>query len=129
MAIALGEEDAEIYAKAMSDASHVYISSGTFLECGIVIQRESNPIVRLLLDDLIDSQPIEIVEFTSSQAWRARRAYQDFGRRSGHPAKLNFGDCFAYALAKDFQEPLLFKGNDFAETDVRSAMAELESQD
>lgn len=129
MAIALGEDDAELYASVLSSSSHVFISAGTFLECCVVIQRKSNPIVRQLVDDLIDSQPIEIVDVTVSQAWRGRRAFQDFGQTSGHPAQLNFGDCFAYALAKDFQEPLLFKGNDFAETDVRSALAEFTSQD
>ena len=58
---------------------------------------------------------------TEHQARIAREAYRDFGKVSGHPAKLNFGDCFAYALAKEAGEPLLFKGNDLLETDVRPA--------
>ena len=53
----------------------------------------------------------------------ARQAYRDFGKGSGHPARLNFGDCFAYALAKALDEPLLYKGADFGKTDVQSAMA------
>jgi ribonuclease VapC len=59
---------------------------------------------------------------TETQARIAREAYRDYGRGSGHPAQLNFGDCFAYALAKDKAEPLLFKGRDFAHTDVRRAI-------
>ena len=59
---------------------------------------------------------------TEAQAKIAREAYRDFGKGSGHPAQLNFGDCFAYALARDRGEPLLFKGNDFSQTDVRSAL-------
>jgi ribonuclease VapC len=55
---------------------------------------------------------------TEAQAETARKAYRDFGRGSGHPARLNFGDCFAYALAKAKREPLLFKGADFSHTDV-----------
>ena len=59
---------------------------------------------------------------TEAQAPIARRAYADFGKASGHPAKLNFGDCFAYALAKAKREPLLFKGDDFSRTDVTPAL-------
>jgi len=60
---------------------------------------------------------------TEAQARIAREAYRDFGRGSGHPARLNFGDCFAYALAKAMDEPLLFKGEDFTRTDITSALA------
>ena len=60
---------------------------------------------------------------TEAQARIARDAYRDFGKGSGHPAQLNFGDCFAYALAKETREPLLFKGQDFSRTDVASALA------
>jgi ribonuclease VapC len=59
---------------------------------------------------------------TAEQAALARRAYQDFGRGSGHEARLNFGDCFSYALAKTFDEVLLFKGNDFSRTDIQAAV-------
>jgi uncharacterized protein with PIN domain len=64
---------------------------------------------------------IEVAPVTPAQAKIARQAYRDFGRGSGHPAKLNFGDCFAYALAIDRNEPLLFKGEDFTHTGVRIA--------
>ncbi len=64
---------------------------------------------------------IEVRPVTIEQARLAREAYRDYGKGSGHPARLNFGDCFAYALAKDAGEPLLFKGDDFRQTDVTAA--------
>jgi ribonuclease VapC len=73
-------------------------------------------------DALLAQLDVRVVPFTPSQATIARQAYRDFGRGSGHPAKLNFGDCFAYALAIDTDEPLLFKGDDFHHTDVRVAL-------
>jgi len=70
------------------------------------------------------SQPCFAIEpVTEAQARIAREAYRDFGRGSGHPACLNFGDCFAYALAKAMNEPLLFKSDDFTRTDITSALA------
>ena len=60
---------------------------------------------------------------TEAHAHIAREAYRDFGRGSGHPARLNFGDCFAYALARALNEPLLFKGEDFTHTDITPALA------
>jgi ribonuclease VapC len=73
------------------------------------------------LDDLIVQTEIEVEAVTPQQAYIARAAYRDFGKGSGHPAGLNFGDCFAYALAKSMREPLLFKGDDFSRTDVAIA--------
>ena len=61
---------------------------------------------------------------TEAQARIAREAYRDYGRGSGHPARLNFGDCFAYALARATGEPLLFKGSDFIHTDIEPALRE-----
>jgi ribonuclease VapC len=66
---------------------------------------------------------VAIEPVTEAQARSARQAYRDFGNASGHPAKLNFGDCFSYALAKTKGEPLLFKGQDFSRTDVKSVRA------
>lgn len=70
---------------------------------------------------MIEAAQIAIEPVTEAQARIARQAYRDFGKASGHPAKLNFGDCFAYALAKATGEPLLFKGQDFSQTDVKVA--------
>ena len=73
------------------------------------------------LDDLFREARLAIEPVTADQARIAREAYRDFGKGSGHPAKLNFGDCFAYALAKSTGEPLLFKGRDFGYTDIARA--------
>ena len=71
-------------------------------------------------DTVLADLQISTVPFTAEQALIARAAYRDYGKGSGHPAQLNLGDCFAYALAKDSGEPLLYKGDDFGHTDVRS---------
>jgi ribonuclease VapC len=97
------------------------ISAANYLEAAIVVDANRNPLLSRRLDDLIVQTEIEIEAVTPQQADIARAAYRDFGRGSGHPAQLNFGDCFAYALAKSMREPLLFKGDDFAHTDVASA--------
>jgi ribonuclease VapC len=81
----------------------------------------SNPLLSRRLDDLIVQAEIEVEAVTPQQAGIARAAYRDFGKGSGHPARLNFGDCFAYALAKSMREPLLCKGDDFSHTDVAIA--------
>ena len=73
------------------------------------------------LERLLEAATVRVEPLTAQQARIARQAYRDFGRRSGHPARLNFGDCFAYALAVGTGEPLLFKGDDFVHTDVTPA--------
>jgi ribonuclease VapC len=70
---------------------------------------------------MVQKFEIEIVPFTAEHAAIARQAYRDFGKGSGHPAKLNFGDCMAYALARSERQPLLFVGNDFSHTDIEAA--------
>ena len=97
------------------------ISAANYLEAAIVVDANRNPLLSRRLDDLIVQTEILAEPVTLEQAKIARAAYRDFGRGSGHPAQLNFGDCFAYALAKSMREPLLFKGDDFAHTDVASA--------
>ncbi len=98
------------------------ISAASLLEAGVVTNRADDAQLREQLKDLISSFSIDVIPFDEGQAWRAIEAHQSFGKGSGHPAQLNFGDCFAYALAKDRGEPLLFKGNDFAQTDAVSAL-------
>ena len=87
-----------------------------------MIDAKRNPIASRRLDELIAEAAISIEPVTAEQARIARQAYRDFGKGSRHPAQLNFGDCFAYALAKELREPLLFKGNDFIHTDVVPAV-------
>ena len=97
------------------------MSAANYLEAAIVVDANRNPLLSRRLDDLIVQKEILAEPVTLEQAKIARAAYRDFGRGSGHPAQLNFGDCFAYALAKSMREPLLFTGDDFAHTDVAIA--------
>ena len=97
------------------------ISAANYLEAAIVVDANRNPLLSRRLDDLIVQTEILAEPVTLEQANIARAAYRDFGKGSGHPAGLNFGDCFAYALAKSMREPLLFKGDDFSHTDVAIA--------
>jgi len=88
----------------------------------VVVQRLKDPALESEIDDLIERFEIEIEPLTAQQARIARRAYRDYGKGSGHPANLNFGDCFSYALAREKREPILYKGDDFVYTDLRSAL-------
>jgi ribonuclease VapC len=97
------------------------ISAANFLEAAIVVDANRNPLLSRRLDDLIVRTEIMVEPVDREQAEIARAAYRDFGKGSGHPAGLNFGDCFAYALAHARGEPLLFKGDDFSRTDVAIA--------
>ena len=118
VAILDGEPDAAQYAAAL-DASPVNrISAGTYLEASIVIGRARDPLVSRRLDEFLTEGAIVVEPVTENQARIARDAYRDFGKGSGHAAGLNFGDCFAYALARELGEPLLFKGDAFRHTDI-----------
>jgi len=120
IALLRGEEDAPRLARALAArAEPKRLSAANFLEAAIVIDGSRDPIASRRLDELIAKAGIEIEPVTAEQAEIARAAYRDFGK-GGRPAGLNFGDCFAYALAKATGEPLLFKGADFARTDVRA---------
>jgi ribonuclease VapC len=103
-------------------ASRRRISAANFLETAIVIDGSRDPVASRRFDDLPRVAQVAIEPVTETQARVARDAYRDFGRGSGHPARLNFGDCFAYALARETAEPLLFKGDDFSLTDIASAL-------
>ena len=98
------------------------ISAANLLEAGIIIDNQSGPSAGRRLDAFVERAQIGIEAVTEAQVRIARQAYLDFGR-GNHPARLNFGDCFAYALAKATGEPLLFKGDDFARTDIRPTRA------
>ena len=100
------------------------ISAASYVEAACVVDSIRDPLVSRRLDEFLSVAMCTIESVTEKQAVLARQAYRDFGKGSGHPAQLNFGDCFAYALAKDSGEPLLFKGQDFVHTDIRSARDE-----
>jgi ribonuclease VapC len=118
IAILSGEPDAERYARLIAGSDQVRISAATYVETGVVVDGLKDPTRSGALDVLIESSGISIEPVTASQARIARMAYQRFGKTSGHPARLNLGDCFAYALARELGEPLLFKGDDFSLTDI-----------
>jgi ribonuclease VapC len=94
------------------------MSAADFVEAAAVIDAASDPVASRRFDELLATAQIAIDAVTETQARIAREAYRDFGKGSRHPAQLNFGDCFAYALAKESGEPLLFKGGDFHHTDI-----------
>jgi ribonuclease VapC len=112
------EEDGSLYEIAIGASPVNRISAATYLEVSIVIDRSRDPMVTRRLDDILATGSFVIEPVTKSQARIAREAYRDFGKGSGHRAGLNFGDCFAYALAREKAEPLLFKGDDFRHTDI-----------
>ena len=99
----------------------VRISAVTLFEFGMVVDGLRNEEASRAVDLILARIEAEIVDVDAETARLARAAYKRFGKKN-HPAKLNFGDCFAYALAKQTGEPLLFKGDDFAQTDIVSAV-------
>ena len=121
IAILRHEPEFEALEESIAAQSYVRMSAASYLEAGIVIDGRQDPIRSRKFDDFLSLAEITIEPVTAEQAFIAREAYRDFGRGSGHPAGLNFGDCFSYALAKATGEPLLFKGDDFLHTDVRPA--------
>ena len=122
IAILTAEHDAAIYAHAIADANVRRLSAASYLECGIVLDNQRDPVVSRSLDQLLAEAAFVIEPVTEHQARLARLAYADFGRGSGHRAGLNFGDCLSYALALDTREPLLWKGDDFVHTGIASAL-------
>jgi ribonuclease VapC len=122
IAILRAEPEAESFAEVLDRAPRCAMSAANFLEAAIVVDRSRSAIPGRRLDELIRELEIVIEPVTEAQARIARAAYRDYGRGSGHPAGLNFGDCFAYALARERAEPLLFKGDDFGHTDIEPAL-------
>jgi ribonuclease VapC len=111
----------QVLSKVLDSAESARISAGNYLETSIVVDGWRNPILSREFDELIERFRISIEPVTAEQAKIARQAYRDFGKGSSHPANLNFGDCFSYALAHDKREPMLWKGDDFGHTDIRPA--------
>jgi ribonuclease VapC len=128
VALLLREPDAPVLTRLMSTAPTRRLSSANYVELGAVIDGRRDPALSGALDAKLRLLHIEVVPFTVQQAQIARLAYQQFGRGSGHPASLNMGDCFAYALARDLDEPLLFKGGDFASTDIELVVEPIRSR-
>ena len=121
LAILRDEPEATACAQAIENAAVRRISAANFLESAMVIDASRDPVASRRFDDILKAADISIEPVTEEQARIGRAAYRDFGKGSNQPAQLNFGDCFAYALAKVSGEPLLFKGRDFSYTDLTSA--------
>ena len=120
LAVLFGEPDADLYERVIAEASQCRMSVANFLEAAIVVENRAGAAGGVELDLFLETAEIELVPVTPDQARAARRAWRRFGK-GNNPAGLNFGDCFAYALAEVAQEPLLFKGDDFALTDIKPA--------
>lgn len=121
LAILFAEPDAAAFAKAMSDADTCKISAATCVEVAVVVEAQTQDRGSRQLDAFLRRAGFVIEPVTEEQTHLARQAYSDFGM-GRHPAGLNFGDCFSYALAKASGEALLFKGGDFSKTDIVSAL-------
>ncbi len=122
IAIFRAEDDASDMALAIERAQVRKISAANYLETAVVIDASRDPVASRRFDELADTAELRVEPVTHDQARIARDAYRDFGKGSGHKAGLNFGDCFAYALAKSAGEVLLFKGTDFSHTDITPAL-------
>lgn len=123
MAILQQEDEAEHFARLIEDASVKLMSAGAVLEAGIVAESRRGRTGASELENFLLRAAIEIVAFDAEQATLAREAYRRYGK-GRHPAALNMGDCFSYALAKASGEPLLFKGDDFGRTNIASASSD-----
>lgn len=121
MAVIRGEADAEGLADLIAAQEAPRMSAATMVELNAVTTRRLRPEQARLVRRLLRVWNVKIVAFDEPQAELASRAYADYGKGSGHPAQLNLGDCFSYALASAMNEPLLFVGADFAHTDVERA--------
>jgi len=121
LAVLFTEADAALYAKAISEADSCRISAANFVDVSIVVEAQAGDGGIRQCDALFHRAGISIEPVTEEQALLARQGFSDYGK-GRHPAGLNFGDCFAYALAKALGEPLLFKGQDFRRTDIQAAL-------
>ena len=120
VAVLFGEADAERYEDAIARAETCRISVANLLEVFIVVESRGGTAAGQECDAFLEKAEIDSEPVLPEHAQEARRAWRRFGK-GNHPAALNFGDCFAYALARTTGEPLLFKGEDFARTDIEAA--------
>lgn len=121
-AVVFGEDDAEaMLARMTAHAGDIRISTATRVEAGIVIEARHGRDGTADLDELLDTLAVRAVPLDEAQAHATIRAWRRFGK-GRHPAALNLGDCYSYAVATCLDVPLLFKGNDFSRTDIRSVV-------
>jgi ribonuclease VapC len=122
IAIARGEPEAAVFSQMLEQTPGKLMGTPTYLECAFVMAGIAPTKGMAFLKGLVSDTLITLVPFGQVELDMAIEARLKFSRGSGHAAKLNFGDCFAYALAKAMNEPLLYKGTDFSHTDVRPAL-------
>jgi ribonuclease VapC len=122
LAILLAEPEAAEFLRTIKSTRMRRISAAGFLETGMVLRRDDSGQRQKLFEELIVALRLSIEPVTEQQARAALEAFGVYGKGHGHSAALNFGDCLAYALAKVCAEPLLFKGNDFSQTDIQKAV-------
>ena len=120
-AILLNETEAATFEQLIADDPIRLMSAGTLIETGMIIESKLGAVGGRELDLWLQRAKVEVVAVDDEQADFARRGWRRFGK-GRHPAGLNYGDCFAYALAVTRDEPLLFKGNDFGQTDVKACV-------
>jgi ribonuclease VapC len=116
------ERDAARLARTLAADQHCQISVVNFVEAATVAQRWGDAAATATLDEFMANFRVNLAAVDQQHAQLARQAYLQFGKGRGHPAQLNICDCFSYALAKSLDAPLLFKGDDFSKTDIKSAL-------
>lgn len=121
-AVLFQESDADIYWRAMLEAKICRMATVTWFEASMAVERYGDAVALQRFEEIVAELRIALIDFTEAHAAEARKAWKKYGRGASSPAKLNFGDCMAYAVAKLRDEPLLFKGNDFVHTDIESAL-------
>jgi ribonuclease VapC len=119
LALILNEPESPRFIAAIESAATKRMSAASYVEAAIYVDRNGDEIGRAMLDTLLAKFSIRIEPVTAEQALLARQGFVLFGK-GRHKAGLNFGDCFSYALAKAYREPLLFKGADFGHTDLET---------
>lgn len=122
LAILNSEEEFVLFTEKILRASKARLSVASYIEASLRVDRFKDPKRSRMLTDEIRKLHLVLEPVSVEQAEIARAALRDYGRGSGHPARLNYGDAFAYALAKAYDEPLLYKGDDFSHTDIVSAV-------
>jgi ribonuclease VapC len=120
MAIILREPEADSFSDAML-LSDVSMSAANWVEAAMIVDSNKDPVLRVRFEELMELLQVKVLPVSVDIAHAARRAHQRYGRGQ-HPARLNYGDCFAYATAAVTGEPLLYKGRDFSQTDIKPAL-------
>ncbi len=121
VAILCGEAEAQQFSDIIEAADMRYLSAATMLETSMVMHNRLGAVADRSVDEFLEDAEVEVVNVTRRTADIAFAAFRQFGKGAGHPGVLNFGDCFSFALARELELPLLFKGNDFSRTDIQAA--------